>query len=153
MISCQHPSRHVECLKCHAHLLPHIFMEYNPAEEFCKDVKHPLHPLRLGQRDEFIVCVEVHHQVLYRHAKYLCAHFFLRRQRYPVAYDIVHGHGHGHGHVEYLGGQGLSLGNTTVSLEGGVIVTPGPDHHCKLAPVHPENLESPGSNHILCKNF
>ena len=97
----------------HAHRLLRIFLEDDPVEDICKDIKRLLHPLRLGRHDESIVDVEVRFKVLYEHAKSLRARLSCRRHHQPVADVGVNNH------VKYRGGQGVSLIKYAVSLEGG----------------------------------
>ena len=50
-------------------------------------------------------------------------------------------------------GTGVSLGNITVYLEGGSIVTSSPGHHGKPAPVSPEKPERPRAYPVCRENF
>ena len=64
-----------------------------------------------------------------------------------MAYDGVQDH------VEECGVQGVSLGNSVVSLEGRGILTSGPGHHGEPSSVRPENPERPGAYPVRCDNF
>ena len=55
----KHPSRRVSWLTIHAHHLPCIRPEANPAEEAYEDIENLLQPLRLGRRNKSIFSMEV----------------------------------------------------------------------------------------------
>ena len=93
----------------------------------------------MSRGDEYIFGIKVRRQVPYQHAKSLRALLCFLHHRHPVADDGVHSH------IEEHGGQGISLGNSAVPLEGDAIVPAGPVHNGKLAPVRPENPERPGA--------
>ena len=125
-------------LASHAHRLPHICPGSKPVEKACKDVEHLLQPLQLGQCKESIVGIKVRQQVPYRQAKSPCALLFCCHHRQPVADDDIHNH------IEERGGQGVSLGNSVVSLEGRATVPSNSSHCGDTAPLRPEKLERPG---------
>ena len=58
-----------------------------------------------------------------------------------------------HHHIENCGVQGVSLGYTAVSIEGGDTITLDLYHHRGLDPVHPENPEHPRAHSIFHHNI
>ena len=64
-----------------------------------------------------------------------------------MVYDGVHEH------IKEGGGQGVDLGNSTLSLEERAILSSGPGQHGELYRVHMKDLERPGSDLVCCKNL
>ena len=58
----------------------HVYVEANPVEEVCEDIKRHLQPIRTGRRDEPIIIVEARHQILHLLAKPLFSH--IRQSNY-----------------------------------------------------------------------
>ena len=58
-----------------------------------------------------------------------------------------------HDQFEERGGQGFSIGNSMVSLEGRSIITSGPCYNGDTAPVLPDNPERPGAYLASRKTF
>ena len=137
----------MEWLARHAHHLPRIYPDSYPVEEACEDIEYPLQSLQLGQSDDYIFGIKLCRQVTYQHAKHLCALLCFHHHRRPVSdYGV-------HKQVEELGGEGVSLGHSTVPLEGEVVVSAGSVHHVKPNPVCLEDLERPGADPICHDNL
>ena len=58
-----------------------------------------------------------------------------------------------HHHIENCGVQGVSLGYTAASIEGGDTIVPVLYHHCDTEQLHPENPEHPRANFTFHHNI
>ena len=105
-------------MSIHAHRLLCICPDYEPAEEACEDIEHPLQPLRLGRGGESSAGIKICFQVPYQQTKTLPALIGCHHCRQPVAdYGV-------HDPVEERGGQGYPCVTLWQHLKGRLKYSP-----------------------------